>query len=376
MAYGTTPEEGRHRHHVARLEPLGPDAEAGDDGRAQRGRASTCSTSRWPRVPVTRFLVRRPGVRRAASRSASSRATRSRCVIRFFDTARRSTSPRTRSARSSGCSAGRTSAGCSRPRSATSGSRPGRSSTTPLRWSDRRHRGDPRGRLQGRRRLRLRLDVLRHAQRARQARCRRARREPLRLDRRRASSSTAPSTPSDVAALVQASGAHLGAVIDPDGEHLTLIDDEGHVLTDTEALLALLSWCRAPPRRPVALPVTVTQPRRCDRGRGRRARPTHEAVDPRADGRRHRAGRRLRRQHRRRLHPPRLPARLRCRRHAGEGARAARPHADPSLRGRRPPAPAAPRPRDGGDALGAEGHGHAHARRAEQGPRASSWSTA
>jgi mannose-1-phosphate guanylyltransferase/phosphomannomutase len=43
-----------------------------------------------------------------------------------------------------------------------------------------------------------------------------------------------------VAKLVRTSGAHVGAVIDPDGEHITLIDDEGHVLTDTEALLALV----------------------------------------------------------------------------------------------------------------------------------------
>ncbi len=44
-----------------------------------------------------------------------------------------------------------------------------------------------------------------------------------------------------VASVVRASGAHVGAVLDPDGEHLTLIDDEGHILTDTEALLAMCS---------------------------------------------------------------------------------------------------------------------------------------
>ncbi len=43
-----------------------------------------------------------------------------------------------------------------------------------------------------------------------------------------------------VAGLVRTSGSHVGAAIDPDGEHLTLIDDEGHVLTHTEAVLALL----------------------------------------------------------------------------------------------------------------------------------------
>jgi mannose-1-phosphate guanylyltransferase / phosphomannomutase len=41
-----------------------------------------------------------------------------------------------------------------------------------------------------------------------------------------------------VANLVRASGAHLGAVLDPDGERLTLIDDEGRVLTHTESTLA------------------------------------------------------------------------------------------------------------------------------------------
>jgi mannose-1-phosphate guanylyltransferase / phosphomannomutase len=45
----------------------------------------------------------------------------------------------------------------------------------------------------------------------------------------------------NVANLVRASGAHVGAVIDPDGERITLIDDEGHVLTDSESLLALVT---------------------------------------------------------------------------------------------------------------------------------------
>jgi mannose-1-phosphate guanylyltransferase/phosphomannomutase len=63
-----------------------------------------------------------------------------------------------------------------------------------------------------------------------------------------------------VAELVTTAKAHLGAVIDPDGEHITLIDDEGHVLNHDEALLALLSLvtsvhegCR------VALPVAVSR---------------------------------------------------------------------------------------------------------------------
>jgi mannose-1-phosphate guanylyltransferase/phosphomannomutase len=50
-----------------------------------------------------------------------------------------------------------------------------------------------------------------------------------------------PTHAEGVAALVRASGAHIGAVIDPDGEHLILVDDSGHVLTHTESLLALLT---------------------------------------------------------------------------------------------------------------------------------------
>lgn len=44
----------------------------------------------------------------------------------------------------------------------------------------------------------------------------------------------------EVAKLVVASGAHLGAVIDPSGEELTLVDDLGHVLSPGEALYCLL----------------------------------------------------------------------------------------------------------------------------------------
>ncbi len=45
----------------------------------------------------------------------------------------------------------------------------------------------------------------------------------------------------NVARLVTASGANLGAVIDADGEHLTLIDDSGQVLSAEEARLAFVS---------------------------------------------------------------------------------------------------------------------------------------
>lgn len=63
----------------------------------------------------------------------------------------------------------------------------------------------------------------------------------------------------EVGALVRASGAHLGAVIDPDGEHLTLIDDTGQVLSDDQSLLALLRLVSSHLLGDrVALPVTVT----------------------------------------------------------------------------------------------------------------------
>ncbi len=62
-----------------------------------------------------------------------------------------------------------------------------------------------------------------------------------------------------VADLVTASGAHLGAVIDPDGEHLTLIDDDGHVLDDTTALLAMVSLVSAGMEgSEIAVPVSTT----------------------------------------------------------------------------------------------------------------------
>jgi mannose-1-phosphate guanylyltransferase/phosphomannomutase len=64
----------------------------------------------------------------------------------------------------------------------------------------------------------------------------------------------------NVSDLVRASGSSLGAVLDPDGERLILIDDEGHVLTDGETLLGLLTLLPgkiAGDR--VALPVSVSQ---------------------------------------------------------------------------------------------------------------------
>ena len=59
--------------------------------------------------------------------------------------------------------------------------------------------------------------------------------------------------------LVRSSGANLGAMLDPDGEQLTLVDDTGHVLEDDEALLALVQLVStAEPDGIVAVPVDAS----------------------------------------------------------------------------------------------------------------------
>jgi len=64
----------------------------------------------------------------------------------------------------------------------------------------------------------------------------------------------------EIGRLVRASGATLGAVIDPDGEHLTLADDTGRVLDDTQALLALvaLNAGHLDSGQSIALPLSAT----------------------------------------------------------------------------------------------------------------------
>ncbi|HEX2119646.1 MAG TPA: hypothetical protein VHF91_10725, partial [Acidimicrobiales bacterium] len=62
-----------------------------------------------------------------------------------------------------------------------------------------------------------------------------------------------------VADLVRSAGAHLGAVIDPDGEHLTLVDDEGHVLSDDQALLVMVTLVASQHEGArIALPVSAS----------------------------------------------------------------------------------------------------------------------
>jgi mannose-1-phosphate guanylyltransferase/phosphomannomutase len=63
-----------------------------------------------------------------------------------------------------------------------------------------------------------------------------------------------------VATLVRTSGSHLGVVFDPDGETLRLVDDSGHVLSDEECLLALVTLVtEARPGARLALPVAVSR---------------------------------------------------------------------------------------------------------------------
>jgi mannose-1-phosphate guanylyltransferase/phosphomannomutase len=63
-----------------------------------------------------------------------------------------------------------------------------------------------------------------------------------------------------VAGLVRAAGATLGAVIDPDGEHLTLVDDSGQVLSDAQALLAFVNLVAGhlPDGGTIAVPLSAT----------------------------------------------------------------------------------------------------------------------
>ncbi len=62
-----------------------------------------------------------------------------------------------------------------------------------------------------------------------------------------------------VSELVRASGSHLGCVLAPGSETVTLIDDEGRVLSDTDALLALVSLvAEVVPETRIAIPVSTT----------------------------------------------------------------------------------------------------------------------
>ncbi|MGH9088077.1 MAG: sugar phosphate nucleotidyltransferase [Acidimicrobiales bacterium] len=63
-----------------------------------------------------------------------------------------------------------------------------------------------------------------------------------------------------VSDLVRASGAQLGAVVDADGERIVVVDDEGTILSDDQALLALLRLVvETRPGAKVSLPVAVSR---------------------------------------------------------------------------------------------------------------------
>ncbi len=64
--------------------------------------------------------------------------------------------------------------------------------------------------------------------------------------------------------LVRSSGAHLGAMFEPDGEQLTLVDDTGRILSDEEALCAMVRIVAEDnPKGAVAVPVDA--PREVER---------------------------------------------------------------------------------------------------------------
>jgi mannose-1-phosphate guanylyltransferase / phosphomannomutase len=62
-----------------------------------------------------------------------------------------------------------------------------------------------------------------------------------------------------VADLVRTSGSNLGFVIDPDGEYAVLVDDDGEILDNHQALLAMVALvAEANPGARIALPLTVS----------------------------------------------------------------------------------------------------------------------
>ena len=161
----------------------------------------------------------------------------------------------------------------------------------------------------------------------------------------------------EVARLVAASGAELGAVIDSDGDHITFIDDRAHVLTDDEGLFVLLTLvldhaaATGVTGPGIALPVSVgaAVEAACRRA-GARSDP-HRAVGwrrarCRPPGRGH-----LRRQPERRLRLPAVPRRLRRGGDTRVHPRAPGRPGGPPLRPRRPSASDDGPPRRRGRAL-------------------------
>ena len=298
MAYGSDAQEGRHGRHVARLQPLGPHAQAGDDGGAQR-RGHQRARPRGgdgARSPGSSCAGPTP---RAGSPSASTRTTRSRSSS-GSSTPTGSTSPRTTQRKIERLfnredfrrvfaeRDRRHRLPAPRPRALRRGGRQPRSTSTPSEAAE----------LQGRHRLRLRRGVVRHAQRAGQARAPRCwplnpyvstagvPALPQRAARRRRSPSwSGPRAPTS---------ARCSA---PTASGSTFIDDEGRVLDDTQSLLAMLTLVadqhrRRPHRAARSTPPPPPSELLADRGvEVQYTKMSHR----RPHGRRHREGRRLRR---------------------------------------------------------------------------------
>ena len=137
-----------------------------------------------------------------------------------------------------------------------------------------------------------------------------------------------------------------GAMLDPDGEQLTLVDDTGHVLDDDEALLALsLLVASAEPDKRDRRAGGREQAGRGDlRRHGRRGAPDQALGQPAARGGRLATGR-LRREHLGGFRLPAVPAGLRRRRHLRAPPLACSP---PATSRSRASWPAFPRPTSSG----------------------------
>ncbi len=172
-----------------------------------------------------------------------------------------------------------------------------------------------------------------------------------------------------VAELVRASGASLGAVIDPGAEHVTIVDDEGHALSDDEALLVLLTLVtEVAPRGPGGAAGGGQPGRRGDLPGDRHRDRLDQALHLPPDGGGQHRGRHPGGQPGGRLHLPVLPARLRRGGHPGQRDRPAAAGRPAPLRPGGLPAPRPHRPPGGPHPVGAEGDGHAHPGGAVRGP--------
>ena len=239
---------------------------------------------------------------------------------------------------------------------------------------ERRHRAAPAPRVQGRARLLVRRDVDRDAERARQARRRRARGQPVRGD------ASARSTVDDREHAGQGRSATScarrapisGCVFDPDGETATIIDDQGvRALAPTRRCSrSSSSSCEQRPGARLALPVSVSREAERHRASARRARSRGRSCRRRTSWRsRGSGGRRLRRVAGRRLHLARRSCPRTTRRPRSCTCSTCSPRADARCRRSSPACPSTHVAHEAvADAVGAQGHGDARDGRAGEGP--------